>query len=119
MQRQPDPAERRKHTRVPVGMPFRLMTEGREETFQLLDLSESGARIEASRPLHPMTRLKVSLTLPANRVGAPEDARVETTGVVVWSHRRGADSIYDLGVFFAELDDSQRRLIRAFVASHA
>lgn len=119
MERQPDPAERRKHPRVPAGLPFRLLTDGREETFHLLDLSESGARIEASRPLHPMTRLKVSLTLPANRVGTPDDAQLETTGVVVWSHRRGADSLYDLGVFFAELDDAQRGLLRAFVASHA
>lgn len=119
MARQPAPAERRRHARVPAGMPFRLVTEGREETFDLLDLSESGARIQASRALQPMTRLNVRLLLPANRVGSPEDVRLDTTGVVVWSHRAGHDSAYDLGVFFAELDDRQRNLLRAFVTSHA
>jgi hypothetical protein len=100
-------------------MPFRLISEGREETFELLDLSESGARIEAPHAIHPMTRLSVRLLLPAHRVGAAEDVRLETTGVVVWSHRRAQSSGFDLGVFFADIDDRQRELLRAFVTSHA
>src|SRR5262245_33719688 len=116
MARQPDPQERRRHVRVPAGIPFRLNTDGRSEPFELVDLSESGARIESPRSLHPMTRLKVSIVLPAARVGADEDVRLDTTGVVVWSHRKGAGATFDLGVFFGELDDRQRDVLRAFVA---
>ena len=119
MARQPDPQDRRQHQRVPAGIRFRLNTDGRSESFELVDLSESGARIESPRALHPMTRLKVSIVLPGNRVGAPEDARLDTTGVVVWSHRKGQTPLFDLGVFFSELDEAQRDLLRAFVASHA
>jgi hypothetical protein len=133
MGRQRDTAERRKHERVPADVPFRLKAAGVEDTFDLVDLSESGVRIRCRRSLPAMARILVSLVLPGKRVQKDGDVRLETTGVVVWSHRASdvpggaagaagggpAGPSYDTGVFFSELDDRQRGLLRSFVGSHA
>lgn len=118
MGRQRDPAERRRHERVPAGLPFRLKADGRDEAFDLVDLSESGVRIRCKRALAPMTRVQVSLVLPGQRIGASGDVRLETTGVVVWSHRSDPQA-FDTGVFFSELDERQRGLLRAYVVSYS
>jgi hypothetical protein len=94
------------------------MRSGDHETpFDLMDLSESGVRIRCGSPMAPMTRVKVGMVLPAKRLGSKADVSFETTGVVVWSHKAPAGS-FDTGVFFPELDDRQRGLLRTFVASH-
>ena len=116
--RHPDKgSERRKHARVPTGVALRLMSHGKEEAFDLIDLSESGVRIRCHRALAAMTRIQVAMVLPGKRVGASSDVRFETTGVVVWSHKQ--ESIFDTGVFFPEMDERQRGLLRTFVATHA
>ncbi len=109
--------ERRRHRRVPARFPFRIVSDGKEETFELVDLSESGVRIRCLHAIAPMTRIRVSMTLPAKRVGAGTDVRFETLGVVVWSHR-SLEAIYDTGVFFSDLDERQRSVLRAYVVSH-
>jgi c-di-GMP-binding flagellar brake protein YcgR len=110
-------AERRRHSRVPASIPFKLKAGGKAEKFDLMDLSESGVRIRCARSLPAMTRIQVSMVLPAKRVGGKSDVRVETTGVVVWSHKADTKS-FDTGVFFSELEDHQRTTLRAFVMSH-
>ncbi len=119
MSRQTGSSERRRHTRVPAVLPFRLLSEGREEVFDLVDLSESGARIRCRHHVPPMTRLRVSMSLPGPRVGAPSDVRLETTGVVVWSHKQPNAPTFDTGLFFSELDDRERAFLRAYVSAHA
>ena len=89
-----------------------------------MDLSESGVRMKCAHALPPMTRIGVRMVLPGQRIGAASDLRFDTTGVVVWSHKQaatgpGREATYDVGLFFAELDDRQRNLLRAFVGSHA
>jgi len=123
MPRQSGQAERRRHSRVAAGVPFHLVTDGKDEPFDLVDLSESGVRIRSPRALTPMTRIRVRVVLPAKRVGSPADVAMDTTGVVVWSHKfAGGDSgraAFDVGVFFSDLEDRQRNLLRAFVGTHA
>ncbi|MFV1959921.1 MAG: PilZ domain-containing protein [Planctomycetota bacterium] len=107
--------ERRRHLRIPADLPFRLVAEdGAEEPFELIDLSESGARIQCAQPISPMTRIRVALTLPGRHVGQDDDVRLVTTGVVVWSHPV-EDGRYDTGVFFAELEEEQRDYLQSFV----
>jgi c-di-GMP-binding flagellar brake protein YcgR len=122
MPRQPGSAERRRHTRVSAPIPCRLLSDGKEQAFDLVDLSESGVRIRCPHALPPMTRLGVSMILPGKKIGASSDLRFDTTGVVVWSHKQGGAGqamAYDVGLFFSELDDRQRNLLRAFVGSSA
>ena len=107
--------ERRKHTRVVAPVPFLMIDkQGKERTFDLVDLSESGARIKCPLAIAPMTRVKVAMVLPGDRVGHEKDVRVDTTGVVVWSHKAD-DARYDTGVFFPELDEEKRSLLQTYV----
>ncbi|MDJ0975591.1 MAG: PilZ domain-containing protein [Planctomycetota bacterium] len=114
---QPDGSERRRHTRVEATMPCTLVQEnGDKQAFELLDLSESGVRMRCKADMTAMTRIQVAMVLPASRVGRNEDVRLDTEGVVVWSHAVN-EGIYDTGVFFPELSDDQRGLLQAFVLS--
>jgi len=124
MPRQAGSAERRRHTRVVAPIPFQLLRDGKEEPFELMDLSESGVRMRCAHALPPMTRIGVRMVLPGKRIGAASDLRFDTTGVVVWSHKQpkasqGQEETFDVGLFFSDLDDRQRNLLRAFVGSHA
>lgn len=112
-------SERRQHTRVSATFPCALVNaNGKEEAFDLIDLSESGARLSCASHIHPMTRIRVALVLPRERVKRPQNTPLETEGVVVWSHRAEGGR-YDTGVFFAALDEDQRALLRAYVFSAA
>ena len=114
---QTDGPERRQHTRVEATMPCTLVQEnGEKEAFELLDLSESGVRMRCKADMTAMTRIQVAMVLPAARVGRDEDVRLDTEGVVVWSHAVN-EGIYDTGVFFPELSDDHRGLLQAFVLS--
>jgi hypothetical protein len=117
MPRQSTGPERRRHRRVPATLPFTLLAEGKEEAFDLVDMSESGVRIRCRHAIPPMTRIHVSMVLPGERIGASGDVKFETTGVVVWSHKHQG-AAYDTGVFFADLDERQRSLLHAFVGTH-
>jgi hypothetical protein len=119
MSRQPSSDERRQHRRVPAALPFRLLYDGKEEVFDLVDLSESGARIRCRHHIPPMTRIAVKLLLPGARTGGDGDVRFDTGGVVVWSHKQPHAPTFDTGLFFSDLDDPQRELLRAFVKAHA
>ena len=124
MARQSTGPERRRHRRVPAALPFKLLNDGKEEVFDLVDLSESGVRIKCRHAMPPMTRILVQLVLPGERIGARDDVKFETTGVVVWSHKaaekaKADETRFDTGVFFADLDDRQRNLLHAFVGSHS
>lgn len=110
---------RRKHDRVPAEGPCTIRDpDGEERPFELVDLSESGARLKCGTPIGAMTRIHVAMVLPAARLGRDEDVRLETVGVIVWSHRI-ADEEYDTGVFFPELDADDAALLQAYVLSAA
>lgn len=111
--------KRRKHRRVPAQGPGTLFEkDGAERSFELIDLSESGARLRCAAGIDAMTRVRVVLILPAERLGHTEDARLETTGVVVWSHETD-DASFDTGVFFPDLDEESAGMLRNFVATAA
>ena len=108
-------SERRRHPRITADLPFRILDEGgREEAFRLLDLSESGARIQCSHAIPAMTRIRVAMLLPGHRIGETADLRLDTTGVVVWSHAVEGGR-FDTGVFFSELEDEQRTALTTFL----
>ncbi len=111
----PTGAERRRHARAGAGGICLLTGEnGAEAGFELVDLSESGARLRCDRGLKPMTRVGVVLMLPRARLGRDEDVRLDIQGVVVWSHQTESSG-YDTGVFFPELDRDARNALKAFV----
>ena len=51
--------ERRRYPRVAAELPFRFVSErGEDEAFDLVDLSESGARIKCAHHLAAMTQVQ-------------------------------------------------------------
>ncbi len=115
--------ERRKHPRVQAAGTGTIRDpQGEERVFELVDLSESGARLRCRAPIGAMTRIRVAMLLPGPRIGRDEDVRLDTVGVIVWSHRidpappDGAPG-YDTGVFFPELDEDGAALLQVYVLS--
>ena len=109
--------ERRRDRRVPARGPCTIVGgDGSERPFDLVDLSESGARLNCPSPIDAMTRVQVVMQLPGDRLGLVDDEMLETVGVVVWSHQTGEDT-FDTGVFFPELDDRTAGMLRNFVAT--
>ena len=109
--------ERRQAPRVAAQGACTIRDEGgTERPFELVDLSESGARLTCTVPIGAMTRIRVQMVLPAERVGRGSDVSFATVGVIVWSHRL-ADDQYDTGVFFPELEDRHAALLQAYVLS--
>ena len=115
----PQGAERRRHARVEAGG-ICLLTgrEGDQTAFELIDPSESGARLRCEQGLPAMTRVGVVLVLPGQRIGQSEDARLDIAGVVVWSHE-AEPKVFDTGVFFPDLDDDARSALKAYVTASA
>ncbi len=112
-----DDRERRKHQRVAASLACTMRGEdGAESPFDLVDLPESGIRLRCAESVTAMTRIQVAVLLPAGRIGRDEDVRLDTQGVVVWSHQVQPGE-FDTGVFFPELDDDQRGMLQAFVLS--
>jgi len=115
--------ERRQHQRVKAAGACTIRdADGAEKPFELVDLSESGARLRCREPIGAMTRIHVAMLLPGPRVGRDEDVRLETAGVIVWSHRldpapEAGEPGYDTGVFFPELDEESAALLQAYVLS--
>ncbi len=110
--------KQRKHQRVPTSLPCTIQDEsGEESPFELIDLSEAGARIRCTTELAAMTQIRVAMLLPAGRIGADEDVRLDTRGVVVWSHP--VEGHFDTGVFFPDLAAQTRGALQAYVSSAA
>lgn len=116
----PSSAERRKHARVPLREPGVLVSQGVRNEFEMVDISESGVRLRSQHAIHAMVQLQLELRLTAAQVGEKADYVLKTTGIVVWSHKQAAPPLpYDTGVFFPQLDDRQREVLRKMASKHA
>ena len=72
--------ERRTQTRVPAGGSCTIRDqEGDERAFELVDLSECGARLRCENAIGAMTRIQVNMVLPAERIGESADAVLNKT----------------------------------------
>ena len=75
--------QRRKSQRVAAQGPCTIRDpDGTEHAFELVDLSECGARLRCEVPIGAMTRIHVAMRLPGDRVGQEADASLETAGVI-------------------------------------
>lgn len=111
------PDERRRDKRVFAPLPCTIQDpDGDDSPFDLIDLSESGARIRCDHAIAPMTRIRVAMRLPSARTGTDDDVSLETEGVVVWSHAT-EEGRFDTGVFFPELEETLREALRTYIHS--
>ncbi|MGH9749603.1 MAG: PilZ domain-containing protein [Candidatus Polarisedimenticolia bacterium] len=111
--------DKRRHPRV--ARKIRVRSTGREAVeLETIDLSAGGFSCTAPAFLAPMTKLAVSLVLPAHEQ-APEQS-VEGEAVVVRTQPdtpgRG-NGEYQVAVFFSRMDEDDRRTLQRFLAAGA
>lgn len=99
--------ERRRASRIPVQVPVQLRVTGLELEAILLDLSEEGMELLASKPLCPSAALNLQFGLPG---GA---APVRVQGEVAWASPNG-----QTGIRFVNLPDPLRRSLSGWVAAN-
>ena len=101
--------ERRTSFRVPVQVPVTL-TNGEHDSINgiLLDLSEEGMDVLASRPLYCSAVLSVRFMLPDLL------SDLELPGEVVWANPNG-----ESGIHFADIPENARPMLRKWLADHA
>jgi c-di-GMP-binding flagellar brake protein YcgR len=109
--------DKRRHPRV--AKRIRVRSSAREAVeLETIDLSAGGFSCTAPAFLPPMTRLAVSLVLPAN--GSVPEQVVEGEAVVVRAEPAAAGQTagpYRLALFFSRLEEDGRRALARFLAN--
>jgi len=117
--------ERRRHPRAPAALPVRLIVGDRSVEIRVQNLSCSGIRFHAPRPLPLMSRVQIALELPAGHETSENPEKswnsgadpLPISGVVVRCDiadpDEGAD--YDTAIFFDDLSDQARDRLSSFV----
>jgi CheY-like chemotaxis protein len=101
--------ERRRSLRVPLQVSVQLQVQNDLQVEAiLLDLSEDGVEILASRPLCPSASLQLQFDLPDGRT------QVDARGEVAWANPNGQS-----GVRFMELSPALRSSLRDWVRANA
>jgi CheY-like chemotaxis protein len=102
--------ERRTSFRVPVQVPVTLTSNGEHDSINgiLLDLSEEGMDVLASRPLYCSAVLSAHFMLPDLL------SDLELPGEVVWANPNG-----ESGIRFADVPENSRVILRTWLAAHA
>ena len=112
-----DPHEnRRKHPRVEAQLPVEAVHDGSIVQIEASNICEGGAYCRSDAPLAVMTRMEVSIDLPAcGQPGAP--APVHVGAIVVRCEPHPIEvGVYNLALLFSSLDEPARARIAAFVA---
>ena len=118
----------RKHERIPVKIPARLVLKTRSKSFdgEILNLSEGGAFVASSETVMAGEEILLEIrfsearTLNSivvqNEVFNPEEAKFEEVfrlGVVRWNNESGASGF---GVEFTENSEDQKQFLRKVLA---
>lgn len=102
--------ERRNTYRVPIQVAVKLRLQSSNSPWELegilLDLSETGMDVLASKPLFPSAQLHARFTLPS----APE---FELQGAVAWANPNG-----ETGVRFTDTPDSLRAALHCWLVEN-
>jgi len=115
--------ERRSHPRVPVDLPLQLTLRDRTVTTRILDLSGSGIRFSAPKPLPLLSRVQLAIQLP-ERIEGGVTTPLAITGVVVRCDQTGetrtesaGPDAFDTAIYFEDLSEAARSQLSQFVAS--
>ena len=116
----PPSNDKRRHPRVEKRL--RVRSDLREAVeLETIDLSAGGLSCTAPVFLPLMTKMAVSLVLPANAGSVlPEERVVKGEAVVVRSEppipSKAEDASYRVALFFSRMDDADRRRLLDFLA---
>ncbi|MEK7698892.1 MAG: PilZ domain-containing protein [Planctomycetota bacterium] len=113
--------ENRKHPRTSKRIQFKLKTHDSDIVAETTDLSCIGVCCQVNKPITFMSHLMISFTLADSEEG--EDAsQVECGGVVVRVEKdlkqKANHSVYNVAIFFHEIEESEKAKIAKFLAWH-
>ena len=103
--------EKRKYSRVRESVSFQVGSWGSAMVSTTQDLSCGGALCLLPREIPAMTRLKVTLELPAK--GSSDASSIRCEGVVIRQEKQGSD--YRTAIFFSTIDAEDRRRIAEYI----
>ena len=112
--------ERRKHPRISKRLQFKLNAEDFDVLAETINLCSLGAYCQVNKYISPMTNVKIALALP---YGDQENEfeYVECNGVVVRVEDTSSEgklcSVYNLAIFFNEIEESEKEKIASFMKS--
>ncbi|MBN1793781.1 MAG: PilZ domain-containing protein [Candidatus Omnitrophica bacterium] len=122
-----DKTERRKHRRVEHALSLKLRSESNDDIFsQTKNISCSGANCEVSAELPLMTKLAITLLVPAQSKNKEKctTKKINCEGVVVRSescylpnNNELVEERYSIAIFFTEMSKSDRKCLAAYVDS--
>jgi hypothetical protein len=112
--------ERRKHPRLQdKNISIKLSGDGINAITQSLDVSASGVYCKVDRKIPLMTRVGITLSLPAVK-GVSKAVTMDLDGVVVREHavkNDGKIEHYDIAIFFNTLMPRERRELMEYINS--
>ena len=107
--------ERRRSIRVDEKLPFKIGHEHYEIEAVTINISSQGVLCAVDRDIAMMTQLKVALSLPGKDGAKPKN--ISARGVVVRKEKGLAAGRFFLGVYFADIKDSDRETLERFIES--
>ncbi|QTA91933.1 PilZ domain-containing protein [Desulfonema magnum] len=115
MENQKVDAERRQYPRISAYMEFELETEDDIITAEMINLSCSGAYCKVNKQVPLMTHFRI--VFPLIYGNEEHDVEyVECSGTVVRAEEiLPEENIYNIAIFFNEIEDSERNKIMTFI----
>ncbi len=120
MRQQKPHKENRKHPRTSKRIKFKLKTHDSDIVAETTDLSCIGVCCQISKPIPFMSHLMISFALADDEEGEGAN-QVECGGVVVRVEKetvKTSHSVYNVAIFFHEIEESEKTKIAKFLARH-
>ena len=114
--------EKRAHPRINLNLPIKLSDSGAD--FDIVtetgNISASGAYCAVNKEILPMTKLKIILLIPVKKSNRKTLSKIECRGIVVHStpSQSSTKYTYNIGIFFNDIDEKDRKTILLYVTSH-
>jgi hypothetical protein len=107
--------DRRRHPRAKGSIPVKICGEEFDAVTETKNLSRSGTFCRISRPIDPMTKLKIQLLLSYKKNGKMITKKVSCEGVVVRIEKIPEQDWYNAAVYFNEISDKDANVIADYV----
>ncbi|MBU1112621.1 MAG: PilZ domain-containing protein [Candidatus Omnitrophica bacterium] len=111
--------ERRKEPRIDKIISVKLSDSEFDILTETKNISASGAYCPVSKPIQPMTKLRLVLLLPVKKNRSTQIKKISCEGVVVRLENinDNAKYPYRAGIFFSTLSDADKKSLRCYIQS--
>lgn len=110
--------ERRARQRAAKPIPVKIKEKDTIFSSETIDISSSGAYCRTLKPLPLLSKVAVTLVIPAIVKDEKVNKTIDCGGTIVRTHPvivEGKTVGYDIAIFFDELKDEDRALISGYI----